>query len=238
MRRRIGWFSWCRQCRACWLAKPDKYLYCDTGSEHEDNDRFRKDCETAFGFTVDTIRSDKYDDTWHVWMDKQYLSGIAGAPCTSALKVQPRLEHTSPDDVHIFGYTDDPPDRTRADRIQEHWPELQFEFPLIERNLSKLACRGMLAEMGVQEPVTYAMGFPNANCIPCVKATSARYWSLVREEFPKEFERMASLARDLDVKLARLKGERVYIDEIPDDHPVYAAEVPVCDFMCQIELGD
>jgi hypothetical protein len=82
------------------------------------------------------------------------------------------------------------------------------------------------------------MGFPNANCIPCVKATSPDYWSLVRLKFPEEFDRMAKLSRELGARLARVNNERVFIDEIPDDWPVTQAISPECDFLCSLATED
>jgi hypothetical protein len=71
-----------------------------------------------------------------------------------------------------------------------------------------------------------------------VKATSPAYWALVRQRFPAEFERMAKLSRSLDVRLARLNDERVFIDEIPADHPTTNPIQPSCDFLCALaEMG-
>ena len=92
----------------------------------------------------------------------------------------------------------------------------------------------MIERAGIAPPLTYAMGFPSANCLPCVKATSPAYWALVRQHFPAEFIRMAALSRDLGVRLCRLDGERAFIDEIPANHPTTDAIVPSCDFLCAI----
>jgi hypothetical protein len=48
------------------------------------------------------------------------------------------------------------------------------------------------------------------------------------------FERMAKLARDLDVRLTRIAGERRFIDEIPSDWPTTNPIVPACDFLCHL----
>lgn len=112
-------------------------------------------------------------------------------------------------------------------------PRLAFQrTPLIDRGINKAACLAMIKSAGIAPPVTYAMGFQNNNCIPCVKATSPDYWSLVRFRFPEQFERMAKLSRDLDVRLSRIRDERIFIDEIPADWPMTNPIVPACDFMC------
>lgn len=64
---------------------------------------------------------------------------------------------------------------------------------------------------------------------------AAEYLSLpVASEFPAEFERAAKLSREIGCRLARLKDERVFIDEIPADHPTTDPIAPACDFLCHI----
>jgi hypothetical protein len=49
---------------------------------------------------------------------------------------------------------------------------------------------------------------------------------------------MAKLSRDLGVRLARVHGERVFIDDIPADWPTTNPIVGDCDFLCAIAEGD
>jgi 3'-phosphoadenosine 5'-phosphosulfate sulfotransferase (PAPS reductase)/FAD synthetase len=212
--------------------------YCETGAEHPDNKRFMADCEEWFGTKVTSIRSEEYPDTWSVWQKRSYMSGLWGAPCTSELKIGPRLEFQKPDDVHIFGYTADSSDVARAVRLRANYPELTIETPLIRDGLTKEACLAMIDRAGIKVPVMYGLGFQNNNCIPCVKATSPAYWALVRKEFPEEFERAAKLSREIGCRMARYKGERIFIDEVPADHPTTNAISPSCDFLCHIAEQD
>jgi hypothetical protein len=236
--RAIGWFS-CGAASAVAVKLAGALpVYCETGSEHPDNDRFLTDCEKWFGQAVKRIHNPKYRDTWHVWEARKYLAGIDGAPCTVALKVEPRLALQRPDDIHVFGYTADANDVARATRLRENYPELTILTPLIERGLNKAACIAMVERAGIAPPVLYAMGFQNNNCIPCVKATSPAYWALVRQRFPAHFDRMAKLSRELDVRLCRIDDERRFIDEIPGDHPTTNPLQPSCDFLCHIAEQD
>lgn len=207
-------------------------VYCATNAEHPDNARFMADCERWFGRPVTVIQSEKYADTWDVWTKRRYLAGIDGALCTTELKIGPRLAFQHPTDQHVFGYTADAADVTRAKKFRTNWFELTVHTPLIERGITKAAALAMIKGAGIAPPVTYAMGFQNNNCIPCVKATSPDYWSLIRQRFPAEFERMAKLSRELDVRLSRIRDERIFIDEIPVDWPTTNPIVPSCDFMC------
>jgi 3'-phosphoadenosine 5'-phosphosulfate sulfotransferase (PAPS reductase)/FAD synthetase len=211
---------------------------CRTGAEHPDNDRFQVECEAWFGKPVTALQSTEYRDTWEVWEKRRYIAGISGAPCTVALKVAPRLDFQRPDDIHVFGYTADAEDIARAKRLREHFFELTIETPLIDKGVTKAACLEMVTRAGLKLPLTYAQGFPNANCLPCPKATSPAYWALVRKHYPDRFNRMATLSRELGARLARVKDERVFIDEIPADQPMTNPIVPSCDFLCAIAEMD
>lgn len=206
--------------------------YAETGGEDDDNQRFIADCERWFGRTVRRIKSEKYTSTWNVWEKKNYLSGIAGAPCTGEMKVKPQLAAQRDDDTHVFGYTVDAGDVRRAKQMGANWPDLRSEFPLIDRGLTKAACLGILYNAGISPPRVYSLGLPNANCIPCVKATSPKYWALIREHFPAEFERMATLEARVGATLVRVGGKRTTLDNLPEDQDGYDPLAPECDFLC------
>lgn len=239
MSRTVCWFS-CGAASAVATkltlgdSKDVVVAYCETNSEHEDNARFKKECEEWFGVEIIILSSRRFEDTWAVWEKRKFLSGPKGAPCTRELKVLPRLKFQRPDDVHIFGYTADKLDVARSKRLVESFPEMSARFPLIDRGITKEACLAMLSGVGIEPPITYALGFPNANCIPCVKATSPAYWALVRRHAPEKFERMAKLSRQLGARLARINNVRVFIDEIPENYPTTDPIVPSCDFLCSL----
>lgn len=103
--------------------------YCETGAEHPDNVRFKDDCSKWFDAPIVSLKSDEYKDTWDVWKKRKYLSETNGAPCTVSLKVAPRLAFQKPHDTHVFGYTNDAPDRKRAESFRSNYPELKVETP-------------------------------------------------------------------------------------------------------------
>lgn len=236
--RRVRWLSGAASAIATKLdlvAHPGGVVaHCETGSEDEDTDRFINDCETWFGVTVERLKSTEFADTWAVWEKRRYMSGIAGAPCTSELKITPRLAFQLPGDVHVFGYTADQRDVERAGHFRANYPDTAMVAPLIERGITKAGCLAMIMDAGIKPPRVYAMGFSNANCIPCVKATSPDYWALVRLKFPAQFDRAAKLSREIGCRLARINDERVFIDEIPANWPVTNPIAPACDFLCHI----
>lgn len=242
-RRTIVWFS--RGAASAVAAKltlrndPEAIIAtCATGSEHPDSDRFEADCVRWFNAPVVQLRSDKYADTWDVWERTRWLAGIDGARCTTELKVAVRLAFQRPTDIHVFGYTADAPDVKRANNLRDNYPELTIKTPLIDAGLTKEAVLAMVQGAGIELPVMYKLGFHNNNCIPCAKATSPDYWSLVRKTHPEQFERMAKLSRELDVRLCRIHGDRAFIDEIPADWPTTNPIQPSCDFLCHLsEMG-
>ena len=212
--------------------------YCETNAEHPDNERFMSDCVRWFNAPVVRLASTEYLDTWDVWEQRRYISGIEGAPCTGALKRRPREQFQREDDVHVFGYTADREDVARYVRLKERWPNLITSAPLIDRGIDKAACLALIESAGITLPVMYGLGFSNNNCIPCPKATSPNYWAAIRLHFPEQFARMVALSRELGARLARVHDERVFIDEIPADWPTLNPISPSCDFLCHIAEQD
>jgi hypothetical protein len=209
---------------------------CETNNEDPDNYRFEADAMRRLNRSVTLLKSTEYDDVWDVWQKRRFMAGPKGAPCTSAMKIAPRLEFQKPDDLHIFGYTADRNDVERFERLKEHYFELKVRAPLIEAGITKAATLALVQKAGLKLPRSYAMGFPNANCLQtgCVKATSPDYWSLYRHHFPENFKRTAAYSREIGARLTRINDERIFIDEIPEDWPMTNPIIPACDFLCAI----
>lgn len=220
---------------------PDAELVrCETGNEDPDNYRFEADAMRHLNRSVTLLQSDEYENVWDVWQKRRYMAGIAGAPCTSAMKIAPRLEFQRPTDVHVFGYTADQKDVERFELLKANYFELKVRAPLIEAGITKASSLAMVERAGIALPRSYAMGFPNANCLQtgCVKATSPDYWSLYRFHFPENFARTAAYAREIGARLTRINGERTFIDDIPADWPMTSPIIPACDFLCSLAEQD
>jgi hypothetical protein len=180
-------------------------------SEHPDNDRFATDCECWFNAPIVEIRSDKYRDSWAVWEDRRYIAGIAGAPCTTELKKKVRFDFQRPDDIHVFGFTAE--EAKRAQTFRNNNPELFVDFPLIDACLSKPDCHAIVRATGIELPAMYLLGFDNNNCIGCPKG-GVGYWNMIRRHFPQQFDRMASLSRELGARIVKEDGARIFLDEL------------------------
>ena len=219
------------------IGRADRLVYAETGSEHKDNQRFIADVEAYLGMTVVRFHSDKYKDTWDVWERRRFIAGPYGAPCTKELKILPLAQvEKIPGAVHLFGYTVD--EAVRLKRLRALKPDLVIECPLIDAGMRSSDALGFLERIGIEPPVTYAMGLPHANCIPCPKATSPGYWALIREKFPKEFARMADLEVELmkgkTQGMVRVKGKRMLLRDLPTDIKPRGSDQPSCDLLCEI----
>lgn len=209
---------------------------CETNNEDPDNYRFEADVMRRLNRSVTLLKSENYESVPDVWRGERYMAGNDGAPCTREMKIMPRLAFQRPTDIHVFGYTADANDIRRFRTLKNNYPELVVRAPLIERGVTKAATLAMVESWGIALPRSYAMGFPNANCLQtgCVKATSPDYWSLYRLHFPGNFARTAAYAREIGARLTRINNERIFIDEIPADWPTTNPIVPACDFLCHI----
>lgn len=238
--RRIVWFSCGAASAVAAKLAVEKYgqlcqvVYCDTmATEHQDNQRFFTDVERWIGRRIVVIKSNRYGTVDEVFEKRRYMSGIAGAICTTEMKKAPREAFQFQDDVHLFGYTYD--EQVRADDFEHNNPPLSLEWILIDQFITKAECLRRLRQAGIGLPAMYGLGFEHNNCIGCVKATSPGYWNRTRRLFPDVFARRARQSRAIGARLARLDGERVFLDELPADADAPDDAID-CGPVCQMPL--
>ena len=186
--------------------------------EDEDNKRFGDDVSVWLGQELISWVNPKFPKAScvEVWDKRKAMSFPTGAPCTVELKKSARQNFESKHKVdwHVLGFTVD--EKSRYDRFV--LTERSNVLPiLIEAGLTKHDCMDRIVAAGILPPRIYSLGFPNANCIGCVKATSPTYWNLVRKTHPQIFADRAKQSRRLGAKLARYKGERIFLDELPEN---------------------
>lgn len=212
--------------------------YSNPGAEHPDNKRFISDCENWFGQKVTVVKSAKFKNPIEVFRARRFLVSHHGAPCTAEMKRKPGDALWKLGDTEIFGYTVD--ERHRLERWAVENFERIIECPLIDRNLSKDDCFGILNRLGIALPAMYLLGFRNNNCIGCVKARdNIDYWKRVRKFFPSIFWELAALERELGVTINRITrdGVRVpiFLDEIEPGDPRGADPNIQCGLFCMAE---
>ncbi|QCG93933.1 hypothetical protein E6C67_08265 [Azospirillum sp. TSA2s] len=205
--------------------------------EHPDGERFAADCARWFAHPVINLRSDEYGSCEEVFAAKRYMSGVAGATCTGALKKAPRYEFQRPNDIQVFGFTEE--ERRRAKRFREQNFDVILETPLISSGLSKNDCHALIERAGIERHAMYKMGFPNANCRGCVKSKGAGYWNLTRQWFPDYFESRARQSREIGCRLVELNGKRIFLDELPEGVGNISEEQDFeCSILCAIAEQD
>jgi hypothetical protein len=186
--------------------------------EDSDNLRFLKDVEKWLGIEIEFVTSKEYpsQSCVDVWEKRKYMSGVLGAPCTMILKKRARQdwEKENPVDWHVLGFTVD--EKKRHEKFIKS--ERDNVLPvLIEDNLTKDDCFKIIRNAGIELPRIYSLGYPNANCIACVKSSSPSYWQIVKDNHPHIFKERAEQSRRIKCKLLKYKGKRIFLDELPSD---------------------
>lgn len=213
--RRICWFSaGAASAVASYISLMDDpqtlIVRCIVGNEHEDNDRFTRDCEKWFGKKIIEIRSSKYRDCWDVWEKRRFLNSPRGATCTVEMKKNVRKAYQLPGDIQSFGFTIE--ETKRAERFARQNPDIVCRFPLLSRHFSKTDCLRQVQLEGIQLPLMYRMGYRNANCVGCVKGGMG-YWNKIRRDFPNVFQRMA----DLEKRIGATCIKKVSLADLPEN---------------------
>lgn len=204
--------------------------------EDDDNRRFLADVAEWIGVEIETVVASKYpaSSAVEVWDRRGAMVFPHGAPCTVHLKKEARQEWERKNrvDWHVLGFAYDERDRHKRFILTERDNLLSV---LIDAKLSRAQCAEMVVAAGVSLPRIYREGYPNANCVGCVKATSPTYWNLVRRTRPEVFAARAEQSRRLGVRLARYAGERVFLDELPvaaEGQPLKSLEFE-CGLFCE-----
>ena len=186
--------------------------------EHQDNLRFLKDVENWIGKKIEFATNPKFPNAsaYEVWEKRRYMSGVSGAPCTFELKKKARQiwEEQNKPDFHVLGFTFDEIKRHERFVVNERENLLPV---LINLKITKEDCFKIINEAGIKLPEIYSLGYPNANCIGCVKSTSSTYWNLVRNKHPDVFKERERQSRQIGAKLVIYKGKRLFLDELPEN---------------------
>ena len=183
--------------------------------EDSDNRRFLNDVSKWIGKEIIIASNKDYPNNSivEVFDKRQYMSGIHGAPCTMLLKKEARYQFELTHEItyHVLGFTFD--ERDRFDRFILN--ERENTLPvLIDLKLTKGRCFEILEEAGIDLPLIYKLGYPNANCIGCVKSNSPTYWNHVRNMHPEVFAERLEQSERIGCKLVRVKGKRKYLSEL------------------------
>lgn len=195
--------------------RPVRIVNIPVAEEDSDNLRFKLDVEKWLGVPIETITHSKWPNSSarEIWEHGRFMSNRYGAECTRTLKKGARYEWQRKHNPrwHVLGFTADEKKRAELFKLTEcdnHVPVL------VNAKIEKADCFKIVAKAGIKRPRIYDLGYPNANCIGCVKATSPTYWNLVREKHPEVFADRAKQSREIGARLVRVKGKRKFLDEL------------------------
>lgn len=185
--------------------------------EDADNQRFLQDVSKWLGVEIQSAINSKFKSCSciEVWDDENMMSSAAGfAPCTQQLKKKARYEWEIKNrpDWTVMGFTKEEKGRFNNFQINERPSSIY-----ILEDTTKSDCFKIVMDAGIKLPDMYLLGYPNANCIGCVKATSPTYWNHVRNVHPEVFKQRAEQSRLMGTngcKLVRVKGKRLFLDEL------------------------
>ncbi|UXA48490.1 hypothetical protein M0D44_19810 [Xanthomonas prunicola] len=205
--------------------------------EDPDNRRFLADVEKWLGINVEIAVHPDFPNSSavEVWDKEKAMSFPHGAPCTRTLKKGARYhwEISNKFDYLVMGFTAEERDRHEKFKLSERENILPI---LIDAGLSKAGSAAVIQQAGIALPISYEQGYPNANCTGCSKATSPTYWNHVRRTHPVVFAARSEQSRRLGVRLARYKGRRIFLDELPSDaigRPMKSLQMPECGLFCE-----
>jgi len=212
-------------------------------NEHADNRRFLADCQIWLDRQITVLADEKYgSDIIQVFRRERYMKGPQGAPCTKLLKRRLLDAWKQSGDVMVLGYTVEETERLHD--FRERNPDRPVIAPLIDFGLSKEDCKALITRAGIALPITYQMGYENANCIGCVKGGEG-YWRAIREDYPEQFEALCLVQDELGpgswflrYRSGPRKGERFPLRDLPDG-PIRRNEaIPSCSFFCEMAEAD
>lgn len=240
----IAWFSCgATSAVACKIAlkmyDDVEVYYIDTGSAHEDNLRFKAECEKWYGKEIHCVKNPKYLNALDVIRKERFINSPFGAVCTTKLKKDVRRmieDEVKEWDGQVWGFDYCQREINRAIRFKQQYPYTKPLFPLIERMISKQDALAMLQRAGIEIPMMYRLGYDNNNCIGCVKGGMG-YWNKIRKDFPCVFRRMANIEREINATCLKDENGRIFLDEL---HPlrgdIKQRAVPSCSIICEIEF--
>lgn len=211
-------------------------VYCRVKEESKDNLRFLNEFVDTTGIPVKIIGDESMDySIFKVFHKRKFIKGPTGAPCTMILKKNVRKDYQRHGDIQIFGYTID--EMSRVDRFIDSNNEVDTDFILVDKSITKPDCMRWFSRMGFTLPEMYRLGYANNNCIGCVKGGMG-YFNAIRVDFPEAFNKLAKLERDIGHAINKDKDGPVYLDELHPERGNFKRDQPLdCGFSCEWEQG-
>jgi 3'-phosphoadenosine 5'-phosphosulfate sulfotransferase (PAPS reductase)/FAD synthetase len=179
-----------------------RIIMMDTGNEDDDTYRFKRDCESWYGKSIEIITAlgTNYGSIQDVWRRFNSLNVATGAICSATLKrdLRKKWQQDNEYDYQVFGFEFDKKEMNRAISMKKNYPNSSGIYPLLMLGYDKDDCAKVLSEAGIEIPRVYRFGFRNNNCFKtgCVQG-GIGYWQKMKRDFPDKFDEMAQLEHEL-----------------------------------------
>ena len=241
MDRTVAWLSGgVSSFVATWLVRDQltDIIFIDIDDQTRDTLRFAQEAADLLGKPLQILRSPFYRSKNDVIRARRYINGPHGAPCTGALKreVRKMWENASlqrgESPTYIWGFDAGEPHRIA--HTVEHNDHARHLFPLADRGITKAAAHAVCRDLGLSRADMYDLGYPNANCVGCVKGGMG-YWNKIRVDFPDVFAEMAALEREIGATCLHDGDGKVWLDELdPQRGRCDRIVVPACGIACGV----
>lgn len=227
---KVSWFSaGVSSAVATKIVEPDIIIYIDIEDQHSDTYRFLDDCENWFNKKIVRLQS-PHRSVENACYSSAFIKSPAGAVCTRILKRRVRQEwelENNGKHVYIWGF--DSHEKNRAERCAKYMPDFYHEFPILDRTKSEV--HGILECARIKRPAMYEMGYPNNNCVGCIKGGMG-YWNKIRDDFPSVFHGRSVMEREIGAHILK----ECYLDELDLERGrKLKIIVPDCGIFCEAE---
>jgi len=196
-------------------------LFSDTRMEDPDLYRFLTQTSAYLGVPVTIIADGR--NPWQVFKDKRFLGNSRVDPCSRILKRElcktwVEQRYTPADCELWFGI--DWMEAHRIKNVENWWNPYTCKFPLVEdKAYDKNKLIASLAELGIDMPRLYRLGFPHNNCGGfCVKAGKAHFLHLLKTlpdvYFQHEIQETvlrSYLGKDVTILREQVNNEKRYL---------------------------
>lgn len=224
---RVSWFSaGVSSAVATKMSNPDMIIYIHIDDQHPDTLRFVDDCEKWFGQKVIRLQHN-LKNVENACRRAGCVTMFHMAPCTKFLKKEIRKQwerENTGRHTYVWGF--DKNETPRMERLVLSMPQCDHDFPL--KDICKEEAHGILERAGIKRPGMYDLGYPNNNCVGCLKGGKG-YWNKIRKDFPEVFKTRSEMERKFGHSI--IKG--CYLDELKDGVGYCEPIVAECGIFCE-----
>lgn len=226
---KISWFSaGVSSAVATKIAEPDIIIYIDITDQHPDTYRFLADCEKWFNMKIKILKS-RHGSVENACLSTNFIRSPYQTKCTEILKKRVRKEwEYNNKGKHTYVWGLDAHEKDRIEGFKKSMPKHNHTFPLLNKTKSEV--HGILEHAGIKRPEMYNMGYPNNNCIGCIRGGMG-YWNKIRIDFPEVFANRVAMERKIGAHILK----ECYLDELdPNRGRDLKIIVPDCGIFCEI----